>query len=365
MTRCILLLVAGASAFAQNQPPRFKAIFEPVNVKADVKLFDVHFVSEQAGWVAGGAGEISGGAILYTADGGKSWTTQYGDFQSSDRAVNMLRFLDPHTGWAVQGTGSSAHLLHTSDGQNWTQTGTVPEHMEDYVFTSETHGIYVQGDRIGLTDDGGQQWKAVATCNVSAEVNGLTKTIHCGFTAIHFPTPSVGYAVAKGGGAGPAFFIFTTGDGGATWQPAVIQGGQDAQDVYFLNDKIGYVRTGYPDTGRLFRTADGARTFTGVGGSPGDRIRFADSGVGWSFHYGKLSYTTTGGDRWTSRTFNFPASVYAFTLPSRRRAYVVGDHGMVYRYSIVPVEYRVPNMIDAPMMPAEVQKAAAGPGAPR
>jgi|SRR5437016_14419337 len=98
---------------------------------------------------------------------------------------------------------------------------------------------------------------------------------------------------------------------------------------------------------------------------PNVRVGFADSGVGWSFHYGKLSYTTTGGDRWTSRTFNFPASVYAFTLPSRRRAYVVGDHGMVYRYSIVPVEYRVPNMIDAPMMPAEVQKAAAAPGTAR
>ena len=35
---------------------------------------------------------------------------------------------------------------------------------------------------------------------------------------------------------------------------------------------------------------------------------------------------------------------------------------MVYGYSIVPVEYRVPNMIDAHMMPAEVQKAAAAPG---
>ena len=31
----------------------------------------------------------------------------------------------------------------------------------------------------------------------------------------------------------------------------------------------------------------------------------------------------------------------------------------------LPVEYRVPNMIDAPMMPAEVQKAAAAPGTAR
>jgi hypothetical protein len=43
------------------------------------------------------------------------------------------------------------------------------------------------------------------------------------------------------------------------------------------------------------------------------------------------------------------------------RAYVVGNHGMAYRYSIVSVEYKVPNMVDAPIMPAEAQKAAAAP----
>ena len=48
------LFVAMSCAFAQKQAPRFKAIFEPVNVNADVKLFDVHFVSDQAGWLAGG-----------------------------------------------------------------------------------------------------------------------------------------------------------------------------------------------------------------------------------------------------------------------------------------------------------------------
>jgi photosystem II stability/assembly factor-like uncharacterized protein len=359
------LLVAGQQA-AQNQPPRFKAIFEPVNVKADVKLFDAFFASEQAGWLAGGSGEISGGAILYTGDGGKTWTTQYGDFQSDDRAVTMLRFNNAHSGWAVQGTGGEARLLHTSDGQSWNQSGSIPEHVADYAFTSEVHGVFVMGDQIELTEDGGQHWKSVATCNVAAEVNGLTQTVHCGFTAIHFPTPTVGYAVASGGGAGAAFFIFKTVDGGATWQSAVIPGQQDAEDVFFIDASIGFVRTGYPDTGRLFRTTDGGRTFTGVGGATGDRIRFADPGVGWSFHYGKMSYTTSGGDRWTSRSLTFPASVYTFSVASRRRGYVVGAHGMVYRYSIVPVNYSVPNMIDAPMMPgydlpiaAEVQKLRA------
>lgn len=347
----VLLLAAVSWASAQMQPPRYKAIFEPVNVKADVKLFDVWFVSELAGWVAGGRGEQSGGSIFYTDDGGKSWSNQYGDIQSSDYATGMLRFLDAHTGWAVQRTGGGeARLLHTSDGRTWNQAGTIPEHVADYAFTSGTHGVYAQGGRIAMTNDGGQHWQNVAACSVDADVNGLTQRVQCDFTALHFPTASVGYAVSKGG-MSTAFALFKTTDGGATWRGAAIAADKDAQDVAFIDANTGYVRTGYPDTGRLFRTTDGGRTFASAAGAPGDRIKFADASVGWAFHYGKLGYTTTGGDRWTSRSFTFPATVYAFSLPGRNYGYVAGDHGMVYRYHIVPVEYSVPRMIDAPAMP--------------
>ena len=36
--------------------PKFKAIFEPVNYKEDLSLFDVFFVSKEEGWVSGAAG---------------------------------------------------------------------------------------------------------------------------------------------------------------------------------------------------------------------------------------------------------------------------------------------------------------------
>jgi photosystem II stability/assembly factor-like uncharacterized protein len=365
MKRSLLLLFTTLSSLlAQSPAPRYKAIFEPVNVKADVELYDAYFVSEQEGWVAGGAGAVSGGAILYTNDGGKTWTNQYGDFQSSDRAVRMLRFINPRMGWAVQGTGAAARLLHTSDGQNWSQTGTIAEHTSDYTFLSERHGIYIDGERIQATDDGGQHWKTVATCELTVEVNGLTQRVHCDFRALHFPTPRNGYAVGKGS---PSNALFKTQDGGQTWQGVAVPGDGGVEDVFFIDANVGFMRTGYPDTGQLFRTTDGGSSFKGIGGAPGDRIRFADPSIGWAFRYGKLTYTTTGGDRWTSRSFNFPASVYGFSLPSRRRAYVIGNHGMVYRYSIVPAELNVPGAIDAPVMPgydlpiaAEVQKLKPG-----
>lgn len=51
--------------------PKFKAIWEPVSYKEDLELMDALFVSDQEGWVAGGAGVMKGGVILHTKDGGR------------------------------------------------------------------------------------------------------------------------------------------------------------------------------------------------------------------------------------------------------------------------------------------------------
>ena len=80
-------------------------------------------------------------------------------------------------------------------------------------------------------------------------------------------------------------------------------------------------------------------------------MQFVDPEVGWSFQYNRLSFTTNGGTRWSSRTFAFPTSAHVFSFPSRRRAYVIGDH-VIYRYSVVPFEYSAKGMIEAPMMPS-------------
>ena len=45
--------------------PKFKAIWEPVNVKHDVELTSVAFTSPEEGWVAGGRNAVAGGIILH------------------------------------------------------------------------------------------------------------------------------------------------------------------------------------------------------------------------------------------------------------------------------------------------------------
>ena len=83
-----------AKKAAPQTEAKFKAIWEPVNVKEDLALTSVHFVSPDEGWVAGGTTSMNGGVIVHTSDGGVTWETQLGDPASADRAYDHLRFLD-------------------------------------------------------------------------------------------------------------------------------------------------------------------------------------------------------------------------------------------------------------------------------
>ena len=94
--------------------------------------------------------------------------------------------------------------------------------------------------------------------------------------------------------------------------------------------------------GTLLKTTDGGDTWTA------DRGRRGDVGESRGHH----TYTTDGGKRWASLAMRFPAPVKAFSLPTTQRGYVVGDHGMIYRYRIVPIDYTAKGTLEAPAMPA-------------
>ena len=105
-------------------------------------------------------------------------------------------------------------------------------------------------------------------------------------------------------------------------------------------------------------TTDGGQTWQGViahlaQGYP--KVKFAGREVGWSCLGGTWAYTVDGGKHWTSREVRFPAPVVSFSLPTPDRGYVVGDHGMIYRYRVVPFDYTSKGMLDSPMMPGADQ----------
>jgi photosystem II stability/assembly factor-like uncharacterized protein len=354
--------VAKPAAASKTAQPKFKAIWEPVNYKEDLNLTDVFFANDQTGWVTG-----EHGTILHTTDGGETWTPQLGgDPQSAEPPIHDLRFVDATHGWAVQGSGHGNKLLRTTDGENWEEAGTLGGnygYWSDYTFASATVGFQIrqQPDDMAQTLDAGKTWKPVLpACAAKMEVEGLTREVGCSMKSLHFPSPNVGYAIGTGA---KALFVLRTEDGGQNWKVMVspdLAGDQSTffrQEVFFTSENTGFVTM---NDGKILATDDGGQTWHGRVGTARGKIKFAGADVGWSFDKGKLAYTTNAGKTWSSRDFRFPAEVKAFSLPSRQRAYVVGDHGMVYRYRVVPFAYTAKGMMDAPMMPgASAEEASA------
>jgi photosystem II stability/assembly factor-like uncharacterized protein len=344
------------AAFGQapkKAEPKFKAIWEPVNVKEDLELTSVAFVSPEEGWVAGGKTGMAGGVILHTKDGGANWEVQLGDSQSSERSYHDLQFLKSGVGWAVQATGVGDHKLLTTDGQGWKDAGTVGQHRGDFRFTSAQKGFVTTREGIVATADGGRHWKAVYPCRMKAEVQGLTREVNCEFAKLYFLNERQGWAVSNAGAKDAGFLVARTQDGGATWESWTALPGEDPREgsISFTDENHGALLTG----GKFFYTADGGKTWTGATGqAPGKpAIQFADGKVGWAMRYRNMSYTVDGGQHWLSREIAFPASVEGFTIVRPDRGYAVGDHGMVYRYRVVPVEYTSKGMIAAPSMAAK------------
>lgn len=339
-----------AAAAAEQSQTKYKGIWEPVSYPEDVRWLDAFFATGEEGWVGGGTTEMAGGMIIHTRDGGNHWEVQYGDPQSSERAISEFRFLDATHGWAVQRTGSASRLLHTRDGQSWVLAGTIDENHNDYMFTSETTGVSLSKDIIKVTADGGRSWKPVLPCQAKIQVEGLWRNVRCEWRRLQFLSPTVAYAIAKSYEAKTWLFLAKTTDGGLSWSLANSELTDYAEDASFVDENTGYVRVGAPDTGQIYKTTDGGQTWTGMATSPGKRIQFADPEVGWALLYRKVSFTTDGGNRWNSREYPFPAAANAYSLPRRDRGYVVGEHGMIYRYRIVPEEYTEKGMIPAPLL---------------
>ena len=359
-----LALTAGAATaqapLRTGAQPQVKGVFEPVSYPEDLDLHAVYFVNADVGWAAGDAG-----TIIHTTNGGAKWTAQVGgDPANKADAITMLRFLDERHGWAVQGR----KLLATRDGESWEEIGTLPYTVGDVAFTSKTTGVLSAGadiysraaNTIYRTTDGGRTWKPVWACAAKVQVGGLSRNLACQIEQIQFVTRSLAYAVARnkctGPGCEPPPLIARTTDGGLTWETMMGPGVEDQDGVtsiFFLDPRTGFARL---SSRKLHMTTDGGATWRGIVASPGKTIRFADPGVGWGIELrrmdGPISFTTDGGTRWTARDVRFPATTSDFSFPRRDRAYVVGEHGMVFRYRVVPASQPVgPNAIILPAMP--------------
>ena len=145
-----------------------------------------------------------------------------------------------------------------------------------------------------------------------------------------------------------------TTDGGAAWTNSIIPATKHGIDsVHFWSEKDGLVLLA---SGQTFWTADGGATWTGSTNAPPWRSYYATGEgkiiVGINENGRQIGYSFDGGRNFTSRALSAPARVSAVTFPDSTHGYFAGEHGMVYRYRIVPIEYTSQGMISAAAPPA-------------
>lgn len=366
---------AAPSSVATNGQAATKGILEPVNFSRDIKLTDAFFVSADVGWVAG-----QHATIIKTTDGGSNWTAQVGgDPANGEPTISALRFLDARRGWALEEGGNAPRLLRTTDGENWEQFGNAPRGVADYAFTNSRHGIaiangtpeYYRGG-VYTTDDSGKSWKPLTECTIMATIQGTSRKESCWVVRLQMLSTHTGYVLARWFSPespnANTLVLLRTDDAGETWQSRVLPLTGDAgkPDFMFLDPDHGL--TVFND-GRTFVTGDGGVTWKSlVGTTLGPQVHFADPQVGWTMAAGyasKISYTTDGGLHWSVLSqVELPAGdpEYKFALPRRDRGYIIGSHGMVYRYRVVPQHAATaPKTLTVPAMPTfDVTQLAAG-----
>jgi photosystem II stability/assembly factor-like uncharacterized protein len=163
--------------------------------------------------------------------------------------------------------------MATSDGGHaWTRQYAGTAALRQVDFTDAAHGWAVGPGTLMSTGDGGATW----TTRPEPVLNGQCAAV----SAVHFVSPSLGYAIAAsadrtsaGAGAGSVGGaaagaanagaanaggqLLRTTDGGVTWAP-VSGAPANAQAVCFGGRHDGYV--GSP--GRIWRTTDGGTTWS-------------------------------------------------------------------------------------------------------
>ena len=185
---------SGTLLSTQNSGASWQISSMPV----DVNLNTIYFSDEMNGWIAG-----ANGTLLHSQDGGAHWQTVH---TGAAQPLRTICFRNAELGWAGGGDGSGALLLKTGDGGNSWQPESINglSQINQIYFLNGLEGWIVGSGasfNAARSVDGGNSWQMFSV--------GGNETIY----SIHFQDTNHGYLTAASG------LLYTTTDGGNTWNP--------------------------------------------------------------------------------------------------------------------------------------------------
>jgi photosystem II stability/assembly factor-like uncharacterized protein len=290
-------------------------------------LFDVHFVDENNGWIAGNTG-----LIMHTSDGGVNWDVQTAP---PNNTYYSIFFTDNQNGWAG---GYAGKLIRTTDGgANWIDgTAGTNRYRYDLYFLNADSGWVVGGDNgvfptftphreIYFTSNGGGTWTSQYAASDESPL-----------MAVHFADSFNGFAVGESGA------VMRTTDGGNNWNLDTTITTYHLRDVFFVNQDKGWIighYLGIPHVPAIFSTDDGGNNWNtqtfGVDESLSS-IYFADEMNGWAVG-GTASgciilHTNDGGVNWTYQNSPTNNALFKVNFVNNNNGWAVGLNGTILKY---------------------------------
>lgn len=263
------------------------------------------FVNKQTGW-------LYGSSICRTDDGGQSWVKQ-----DVGIAVKNLYFIDAANGWAVGSIGETKDgrqttsisndvvkiwrvIKYTADGgKTWTtqykELG--PDRYSDFrgvFFINSSNGwVVANKDTILFTKDGGKHW--------GHQKGGDARN---DYSHVHFINSKTGWITGYRFHDRWTGIILATVDGGKHWSVQYTEEDVGFDDIYVTDRKEIWVsgNTDSGELGALIHTTDGGVTWSAdVFSSMGfNRMAFLDKDRGAIFSEitGFVVITDDGGKTW-------------------------------------------------------------------
>lgn len=250
----------------------------------------------------------SNGALLSTADGGRSWNRQ--DYPSSGPSPVALHFTSATEGWLVLG-GKLAHS--TDGGATWSTPLTMASmtSLTGMSWGDATHAWVWNYSQLYYTLDAGATWtQAILPANIAVNSAAMTGAL-TGVVASYYGN----------GGA-------TTQDGGVTWQATATN--LNIGNVVHTHGQTVWSLAPYS----MARSNDSGRTWQLAGPAPSSAsytgMSFVDDLHGWLVGTnGTVLRTIDGGDTWAAQPVGSDITPLGVVAVDSMTAWIITNNGQV------------------------------------
>lgn len=262
-------------------------------------------ITKNYAWVAGDVDSTGYGLILFSNDGGETWSRQAGNNDALNGIeISNVWAVDENNVWAI---GLNNTILKTSNGgDTWTKVNNIPQDyptadLMDISITNKTN-IWISGSEgnqgiVYHSNDNGSNWQI---CDTSFFANTFPQGV------LALDNQNTYIVGAQHNSRIERGFVAYTHDGGESWDTIM------PADNYNKWEWIGAVSSGNTivingDKARYMVSNDGGSTWRndsilGTGGEDGADINdliMLDSKIWWgAFDMGLVYITVDGGNNW-------------------------------------------------------------------